>query len=95
MSKKKEQVVRFNSYSREKFRLPAPKPSSPQRAKCLCCNRSIPIRMINRNWVNGRYEDSENTLWYYTGVSYFCSAKCALVFATISGDKKLKINKYK
>lgn len=91
MEKKKEFYV---NVALEKEERELPVPGHSKRARCACCKRAMPVRKTNQryNRETYKYEDTPQTKWKYVGYSYFCKQRCAAIFATISMDKKLKLN---
>jgi hypothetical protein len=94
--RKKKIPLRFMTREEANGHHELPVPKVIDRAKCPCCERSIPVRYSFRDWdrIKSRYVNTPNTKWFYSGYSYFCGTRCAIIHGIKSIEKKLKINPY-
>ena len=94
--RQKKIPLRFMTREIAKREHELPVPKVIDRAKCPCCERSIPVRYTSRDWnkEKSRYVPNPSTRWRYSGYSYFCGTRCAIIHGIKSIEKKLKINPY-
>jgi hypothetical protein len=92
MKKNDEMLIKLLTVSN--INNPLPVPPVKERAKCICCNRSLRIYIHNTRWdsVKRRHVKTSDSTWRYVIYDGCCRQKCLMIYGMKSIYKKLKIN---
>ncbi len=88
--KNKQELVRINTTSADHVSV---KPPRDKRPKCLQCDKTILMR--RSWWYNTDLPANERPpVYYYDGISYFCSRNCCMAYAHKKAEEELNIPKF-
>lgn len=88
--KKKKELIRIDCNTTD---LLMERPPRDQRPKCLQCDKTIVLR--RSWWYDSDLPSSERpAMYYYDGMSYFCSRNCCMAYAHKKAQEELNIPKF-